>query len=133
MKIQKRGLYFAPALFYCGIIFFFSGQSLKIKLGLVFWDKGAHWLEFAGLGFLLALGYFQNLPGQSFLRVYLTIMTGFLVGLVDELYQSLVPGRQCDWKDWIADMAGVVAGLTVFWLIYNQVKKTSKKKSSPVA
>lgn len=118
MKFDRRWLYFAPAVFYCGLIFFLSSWTLKLKFGLVFWDKGAHWLEFVGLGFLLALGFFHNLPDQPFLRAYLTFMTGISIGLLDELHQSLVPGRQCDWKDWVADIIGVLVGLVVFWLVF---------------
>lgn len=117
-KIEKKWFYFTPALFYCGLIFFLSGRNLKLKLGILFWDKGAHWLEFMVLGFLLALGFFYNLPERPFLRAYLTAMTGFFIGAVDELRQSLVPGRQCDWKDWLADIIGVTVGLAIFWLLY---------------
>lgn len=126
IEVSKRWLYFAPAIFYCGLIFFLSERSLKLKLGIQFWDKGTHWLEFLVLGFLLALGFFYNLPEKPFLRIYLTAMTGFFTGAVDELHQSLVPGRQCDWKDWLADIIGVTVGLAIFWLLYQKKRKTQR-------
>lgn len=131
MKLEKRFLYFTPALLYCGLIFFLSSRTLKLKFGFIFWDKGAHLLEFAGLGFLLALGFFYNLPRLAFLRSYLTMMTGLTVGLLDEMHQRLVPGRQCDWKDWVADLAGVVAGLTVFWLFFRKKEQKARKSEQP--
>ncbi|MDI6848585.1 MAG: VanZ family protein [Candidatus Saccharicenans sp.] len=130
MKFMKRWLYFAPALLYCGLIFFLSGQGLKLRFGLVFWDKGAHLLEFAGLGFLLALGFFNNLPGLSFLSAYLTFMAGISVGLLDELHQSFVPGRQCDWKDWVADVIGVLGGLLAYRLLFHNKKKSAENYCS---
>jgi len=131
MRFEKRWLYFAPALLYCGLIFFLSGRSLKLKFGLLFWDKGAHWLEFAGLGFLLALGFFNNLPKLPFLGAYLTFMTGISIGLLDELNQSFVPGRQCDWKDWVADVSGVLVGLAVFWLFFLKKRRKPEKAVRP--
>lgn len=132
MKINKRWFYFTPALFYCGLIFFLSGRNLKLKLGILLWDKGAHWLEFMVLGFLLALGFFYNLPGKPYLRAYLTAMTGFFIGAVDELRQSLFPGRQCDWKDWLADIIGVTVGLALFWLLYLKKGQNSPGDRSQV-
>jgi VanZ family protein len=130
MKFSRAWLYFIPALIYCGFIFFLSSHSLKLKFSLTFCDKGAHWLEFAALGFLLALGFFYNLPRRTFPRAYLTIMTGIFIGLVDELHQRFVPGRQCDWRDWIADITGVIVGLAIFWLIFSIKERKSAGKSS---
>lgn len=131
MKFRRSWLYFIPAVLYCLIIFILSGQVLNLEIDLAFSDKGAHWLEFMGLGFLLALGFFYNLPRQTFLRAYLTVIIGISVGLVDELHQRYLPGRQCDWRDWIADIIGVMAGLAIFWLIFNlKTKKFSDKNSS---
>jgi VanZ family protein len=112
------------------IIFILSSQVLNLKFDLTFSDKGAHWLEFMGLGFLLALGFFYNLPRQPFLAAYLTVMIGISVGLVDELYQRYIPGRHCDWRDWIADIIGVIVGLAIFWLFFNLKKKKFAGKDS---
>jgi len=129
MKFNRNWFYFAPALAYGGLIFFLSSKSLKLKFGLCFWDKGAHWLEFTVLGFLLALGFFKNFQEHLFLRIYLTFMTGALIGLTDELHQRFVPGRQCDWRDWLADLTGITAGLIIYWLI--QVKSERKGLRTP--
>ncbi|MBC7361283.1 MAG: VanZ family protein [Candidatus Aminicenantes bacterium] len=117
MNFSRKIVYFLPAAVYCALMFFLSSKSLKIKLGFIYWDKGAHWLEFMILGFLLAFGFFNYFPGKTFLNSYLTLMIGILIGLTDELHQLFVPGRQCDWRDWIADITGVVVGLALFWFI----------------
>ncbi|MDI6844625.1 MAG: VanZ family protein [Candidatus Saccharicenans sp.] len=133
MKLTRQHLYFLPAVVYCGLIFFLSTRDLKLKLGLLFWDKGAHSLEFAGLGFLLALGFFNNFSELKFLRVYLTILTGLAIGVLDEIHQMFVPGRQCDWKDWLADALGLLAGLIAFWLIYDWKQKRAGQHNQPAA
>jgi len=127
MKINQKWFYFLPAGIYCALIFFLSGNAIKIRLGIIFWDKGAHWLEFSALGFLLALGFFKNLPDRPFLRAYLTFMTGIFIGLLDELHQLFVPGRTCDWKDWLADLAGIAFGLTVYWIIHLETQDKNPK------
>jgi len=130
MNSYRKVLYFLPAGIYCALIFFFSGRTLKIKLGLIYWDKAAHWLEFMVLGFLLAFGFFKFSPGKNFLNSYLTGVSGGFVGLLNELHQLFVPGRQCDWRDWAADILGVFAGLFLFWLFRNKLDFLSSNKKA---
>jgi VanZ family protein len=117
MNPYRKILYFLPAGVYCALIFLLSARTIKIRLGIIYWDKAAHLLEFMVLGLLLAFGFFNFSPGKNFLSYYLAVMTGSLVGLLDELHQLFVPGRQCDWRDWVADIFGVIVGLVIFWLI----------------
>jgi|YelNatPaOPRAMG01_1025707.scaffolds.fasta_scaffold05117_7 VanZ family protein len=128
MKIKNKIYYFLPAVLYCALIFFLSSKSLKIHLHFIYWDKGAHWIEFLVLGFLLAIGFFHNFPGATFLNIYLTFMTGIFIGLTDELHQKFVPGRQCDWKDWIADIIGILTGLIIYLVFEKQKYQKNKKQ-----
>ncbi|HEK85831.1 MAG: VanZ family protein [Candidatus Saccharicenans sp.] len=129
MKSPRNNLYyFLPAVLYGALIFFLSSRTFKLHLGFIYWDKGAHWLEFSILGLLLAVGFFRNFPGKTFLNFYLTFMTGALIGATDELHQKFVPGRQCDWKDWLADLIGVGVGLIVFWYAEKSRRKMIEDK-----
>jgi VanZ family protein len=131
MNFSRRWLYFIPAGIYCALIFFLSARTLKIELGFIYWDKGAHWLEFMVLGFLLTFGFFHNFPDKNFLNSYLAVLTGGFIGLLDELHQLFVPGRQCDWRDWIADILGVIFGLAFFWFINRKFRgRPSGKKTA---
>lgn len=38
-------------------------------------------------------------------------------GVLDELHQSLIPGRSCDLHDWLADFAGAVAAVLFYKLV----------------
>ena len=88
------------ALYAAGIWYFSSqpGSSVGIPAP---WDKVAHFLEYAGLGFLLA-------------RATGNLRTAFLIavlwGALDEVHQSFVPGREAGVPDWIADILGSLTG-----------------------
>jgi VanZ family protein len=130
MGSWRKLIYFLPAAIYCTLIFFVSSRSLKIKLGFIYWDKGAHWMEFTILGLLLAFGFYHYLSGRVFLTFYLTLMTGLFIGLTDEIHQLFVRGRQCDWTDLIADTVGVLTGWLLLKLISERRQKALKTVST---
>jgi VanZ family protein len=49
--------------------------------------------------------------------VLLAIALGWEYALLDEIHQSLVPGRISSLGDWTADAAGTVAGVLLFLLL----------------
>ncbi len=87
-------------------------------------------MEFTLLGLLLAFGFYHYLSGRVFLTFYLTFMTGFFIGLTDEIHQLFVRGRQCDWTDLIADTVGVLTGWLLFKLISQRRQKAVKTVST---
>ncbi len=118
---MKKLIYFLPSFGYYAIIFFLSSRSYKLKVGILFFDKFMHLIEFAVLGFLLSLGFF--LLKTSFKRKFAWVFCigSFLAGL-DELHQFFVPSRTMDALDIAADIAGIIAGFFAFILIYNKIK-----------
>lgn len=68
-------------------------------------DKVAHVLLYSGAGFVVqhALG---NVP--------LAVLAVSAYGALDEQYQRLIPGRNCDASDWIADSIGGIVGALVY-------------------
>ena len=72
-------------------------------------DKMAHLLAYAGLAYLFAFA----LQGRNRSLVGYACVLGVVAayGLVDEWIQSFV-GRSASIKDWIADVAGGVAGVS---------------------
>ena len=74
-------------------------------------DKFAHLGEYTALGFLLARAFDGTRVMPSRLaNVLLAVVTGFVTGLLDELWQVHVPGRISSHLDFMADCAGIVIG-----------------------
>lgn len=91
-------------------------------------DKYEHFIAYCGLGILLSLAlYFQKkvklISSNAFLFALLFI---FVYGAVDELHQLFVPGRYCDFYDWLADSFGGLIGIGIAFLF---VSKASIKYS----
>ena len=102
----RRVLAWAPALAWAAVIFAVSHRpSVPVDLGSGR-DKLAHFAAYALLGLLLAVGQRAGRlhPGW-------VVALGWAYALSDEWHQSFVPGRSPDVRDWVADAAGVVAGL----------------------
>ena len=122
MSSSRRTLlvYWAPILAYVGLIFLLSSFSrLPFKVSLFpHLDKLLHFTEYSLLALLVARGI-RSLPRpEAFWSMWLLSAGIVLVfGGLDELYQSLVPNRQSDLFDLIADCAGGLtgSGLYLWW------------------
>lgn len=113
----RRILFFVPAILYYGLIFFLSSRSFESRVDILFLDKGVHLLEFTLLGFFLAFGYFLSLKSSVATKSYLTVLSGMLLGGLDELHQYFVPTRSLEAMDFVADSIGVLAGLLIYFFI----------------
>jgi VanZ family protein len=77
-------------------------------------DKLAHFLAYAVLGLFLFSSFW--ISGVSPKRaVLLTLAIGLIYGVADEWIQKYV-GRDCEFQDWLADAAGIVAAVLVLAL-----------------
>lgn len=98
-----------PALAWAALIFLLSSRpSVPVDLALGR-DKLAHFLAYAVLGVLLARG--QSRSGAPVAAAY---AIGVAYGASDEWHQSFVPGRASELGDFIADAAGVIAGVSLY-------------------
>lgn len=100
--MNRRFLFLAVCMM-C-LIWFFSGRpggDLPLPGG---WDKPAHFIEYALLGYFLVRG----LGGRRALFLGFLLAVGY--GLLDEVHQSFVPGRDPSALDLLADAAGAMAG-----------------------
>lgn len=113
----RKILFFIPAAIYYGLIFFLSSRSFDSQVDILFLDKGVHFLEFTPLGFLLASGYFLSLKSSIALKSYLTMISGMLLGGLDELHQYFVPTRSLEAMDFVADSIGALAGLLIYFFL----------------
>ena len=85
---------------------------------LLRWDKLAHSAEFMILAFLL-VRFFRFARSRSNRRaLVLSATLGIAYAAFDEIHQHFIPLRQCTWQDFVADSAGVLAGLVTATLWY---------------
>lgn len=87
-------------------------------------DKIEHFVAYGVLAFLLTLTLsFQKrsnlLSSKAFLFAFIFILA---YGAVDELHQLIVPGRYCDFYDWIADSVGGSLGIGLVYLFLSSRK-----------
>lgn len=83
------------------------------------WDKLAHFAFYGTITFLLAIGL-----GRS--RLFPALLLTCLVGIADETYQAILPGRQSDVMDLLTDVAAavIVTLIVKFATISSQPKAT---------
>jgi VanZ family protein len=124
---MKKALPFLPAALYYGLIFFVSSRPLKLDVSLPNFDKLAHGAAYGLLGFLLAFGFFKLLRFSLKTKLGGVILTGVILGILDEVHQIFVPGRTPDPLDVAADAVGIVLGLILFRLIFQ--KKPPEKSN----
>jgi len=72
-------------------------------------DKVAHFGFYGVAGFLSALWRRESGRGTKGSAVFAVVLVAFL-GAADEIHQRWIPGRSMDLLDWVADIAGGVAG-----------------------
>src|SRR3989339_1325078 len=90
-------------------------------------DKYEHFIAYCVLAMLLSLAlYFQKrsilISSKAFLFALLFI---FAYGAVDELHQLFVPGRYCDFYDWLADSSGGIIGIGIVFLFVRKISNNS--------
>lgn len=82
--------------------------------GIPYLDKVLHAAAFLGLAVLLGLVIgLHRLRWSGFLLVFVVVSS---YGLVDELLQIPIEGRQADVWDWVADCTGAVLGVACLLL-----------------
>ena len=80
------------------------------------WDKALHAGAFTGLTFLLLLAWNWGRPATLVnYATVLLLVAGY--GALDELTQLLVPLRNADVWDWVADVIGAIGGAVFYALI----------------
>jgi len=99
-------------IFYLVLIFGLSSLPGTPKsLHISNWDKYAHFLLYGGYGFLIAYGGGRSLRWGLLGSLAIGLLAGALTGMLDELYQGLIPNRETDVLDWAADTIGCTMGV----------------------
>jgi VanZ family protein len=106
-----------------GGIFYLSHQpSLKvIPPFFPHQDKVLH----AGMYFLLSISMILNRDlCRGFRPVPVIFILGFIYAVSDEIHQSFVPGRDCSADDLLADIVGLLIGLSLYLWYRRRQKET---------
>ena len=108
-------------LLVAAVIFFASSHSHVAAPGITDFDKIAHFSVYGLLATLLVR------LGRRPRAVWLALLATSLYGASDEWHQSFVPGRSCEFGDWLADTLGGALALTLyrFWPWYRMRLETS--------
>ena len=89
--------------------------------------KLAHFCIFALLGFLCFAAFSVDLPLRRAFPAALGL--GTVRAILDEVHQSFVPGRSCEFRDMCIDFAGVLLGAVFLLLILLLIKHQKNKKA----
>jgi len=110
--------YLLPPLLWAALIFWNSSQSdLTVPVTLFpHMDKLIHggvYFILAGLIIRALSVFFQKKTFRKFALITTLLSAGY--GATDEWHQAFVPGRSCDILDWVADIAGILLALFLFY------------------
>ena len=92
-------------------------------------DKYEHFVAYTILTILVSAALLvQNksryLKNSAF---FLSVLFVSFYGLLDELHQMIIPGRNCSFLDWIADFSGALTGSLICFIIYRYEKNKRKR------
>ena len=121
---MRKIRYFIPAILLYVLIFFLSSQNGDVDLPGHVLDKIVHVIEFSLLGYFLSLGYFKTFAFPPAVKSVLVFFTGLPLGILDEWHQLFVPARVSDVEDIMADAAGIVCGILVYWYLGKRKRRT---------
>ena len=120
--MKNRLLFTLPAVIIAVVLFWLSSLTKlpNIDLGFKWSDKAEHLIAYFGYGLTLVLAVFGNKKDIKFRNGILKVLIiGGLFGASDEIHQLFVPGRDCDFFDWVADISGISLSLLFINIIKN--------------
>ncbi len=120
--------YWLPLLAYVATIFFLSSFSrVPILSSLGIWDKLLHFIEYALLATLTVRAFSSiSWSRRRWCAWLIGLFVVALMGALDEIFQSTIPGRSSDILDFLADVLGGATGggtyLLLKWFITRRKK-----------
>lgn len=121
LSLRKRGYLLATYLVLILIGSSLPGSSIP-DFRLFTYDKLLHFLEYAGLGWLL-MAFFQERPGL----LMPTLLLGMVFAALDEWHQPWFQ-RTCSLGDWIADSAGLISATALYRI--NSLRSIRREKKT---
>lgn len=127
---HKKGVYILLAI-YWALLFAFTSLPGKNVVQFGISDKIYHFTAYYILGIFLNLTFLLQkkillLKKKSYL---FTIAIIFLYAGLDEWHQYYIPGRSCDFYDWLSDALGVLTASATMCLIRAKLKNRASFSS----
>lgn len=115
--LEKRKVYlvYVPLIVYWIMLFIATTVPVSNLPSVAVSDKLKHFGAFLGLSVLLSLTLiYQNkiLLFKKYFMIAAFIISS-IYGLLDEIHQSFVPGRNSEFLDWFADSVGAAVGVII--------------------
>lgn len=114
-----------PALAYAAFIFLLS--SLERPPFLADFDLNDKWKHFLLFTVFAVLVYRSAAVSMERPAAagWMTVLLVSAYGATDELHQYFVPGRSCDWRDWLADTVAAIVIVAVLMRKRSSVSASS--------
>lgn len=116
IKEKERVFMWMPTLIWASVILFFAVLPYRgfPALTVGYFDKIAHFFEFTVLAVLIIWGLYHDLQNRFRERTLLfTLLLGVGYGIVLELVQRFIPGRDPNLADAVSNAAGVLFGVVL--------------------
>lgn len=107
---------------WCGLILLASSVPDVSTPGVFFArDKLIHVVEYGVLGAFVAMALLESVSWRPLLRAVAAVAICAAVALLDETYQSTVPGRSAEVLDFLAD--GIGASVAQVFVLSSRSRK----------
>jgi VanZ family protein len=121
--VYRKILLKIPAVLIIAAIWLLSSQSILPKpKGILGFDKFQHIAAYFVAAGTLGLWFS---PDQWKFHIRKALLVVFLCtaayGVIDEIHQYFVPGRDCNFWDWLADAIGAAAGTVGIGFIMGRI------------
>ncbi len=124
--LERRKVYlvYVPLIIYWILLFTATSLPAAHVPSFAVSDKIKHFSAFFGLSVLLSLTLLYQSKVQLFKNYFLAValIISSLYGLLDEVHQSFVPGRNSEFLDWVADSLGAAAGVLIVYYLLKKFK-----------
>ena len=104
---RRRHLCLALAAAIVFLLFYLGAQPFAAGLIPAPWDKLAHFVVFATIAGLLAIGIAGKHPA-------LPIAMAGAIGAIDEWHQTVLPGRSANIADLLTDVSAAVLAVMIY-------------------
>lgn len=123
MRLKKKFYLKLPAIIFGIGIFSLSQIPNEMIPQKVFdWqDKVLHFMLYFLFGISLIIATITIESNSR--RSILVLVIGIFYALLDEIHQLFVPGRVCDFTDWLADSLGIAFSLLFLKMLGNWLSK----------
>ena len=128
--LEKRKVYlvYVPLIVYWIMLFIATTIPVSSLPSVDVSDKLKHFGAFLGLSVLLSLTLIYQNKILLFKKYFMiaAFVISSLYGLLDEIHQSFVPGRNSEFLDWFADSVGAAIGVVIISYMIKKFKYLPK-------